>query len=250
MAKKKCNIIFSIISASTFLVLAYLFGIILEFSYDWITSEFLFVIFSGALASSLVVLISEIFNYNQLKRTLENELNFHSINLFETVCIANNMIKSTIDNADYQIPYKMFIIPQNQMLMALNCIYNIDYVPFNKKNKLFASLQIFKSKYNEFKRIIDDCSNLDLAVDLSKIQILRENPYNNQPINSTYPLVSKTLKILQKNFETLLNDCGELLERIDYSGRFMWQETKEQILQNTRINIVSDSLEEFFEKNK
>lgn len=250
MTKKKGNIIFSIIISIALLVLAYLFGEIIDFSCNGISSEFLFVVFSGAFASSLVVLISEIFTYKQLKRSLENELFTHAINLFETVSITNNMLKSIIDNPNYQIPDNMLAQPRYQMLEALNCIYNVDYVPFNKKQKLFVTLQIFKSKYNEFKRIIDDCINLDLAVGESRLQLFKENPYSNHPIYSTYPMVAKTVTLLQREYTTLLKDFNELLNKIDYSGRFKWHEIKEKILQNTRINLASGSLEEFFKRNE
>lgn len=249
MTKKKGNIIFSVIISIALLVLAYLFGIIIEFTYNWITSEFLFVVFSGAFASSLVVLISEIFTYKQLKKTLENELNFYTIKLFETVCITKNMLKSIIDNSDYQIPDFMLKHPRDQMLAELGHICNIDYNPFNKKQELCTKLQVFKNNYTYYSRIINDCISFDLAVSVSRLQTMQN--YNcNKPINSTYPLVSKSIQILQKNFDTLLNGCDELLNIIDCYGRFKWQETKEKIFQNTRINLASGSLEEFFKRNE
>ena len=73
MTKKKETLIYTVITSVAFLALSYLFGIVISFECNWFTNEFLFVIFSGAFASSLVVLISEIFGYRQLKKALENE---------------------------------------------------------------------------------------------------------------------------------------------------------------------------------
>lgn len=144
MTKKKGNIIFSIIISIALLVLAYLFGEIIDFLYNGISSEFFFVVFSGAFASSLVVLISEIFSYKQLKRFVENELFSHAIHLFENVSIANNMLKSITDNPEYQIPDNMLMQPRYQMLSALDYIYNSDYNPFQRKQQLFSKLYAFK----------------------------------------------------------------------------------------------------------
>lgn len=68
MTKKKETLIYTAITSVAFLALSYLFGIVISFECNWFTNEFLFVIFSGAFASSLVVLISEIFGYRQLKK--------------------------------------------------------------------------------------------------------------------------------------------------------------------------------------
>ena len=68
MTKKKETLIYAAITSVAFLALSYLFGIVISFECNWFTNEFLFVIFSGAFASSLVVLISEIFGYRQLKK--------------------------------------------------------------------------------------------------------------------------------------------------------------------------------------
>lgn len=250
MTKKKGNIIFSIIISIALLALAYLFGITIEFNCNWLSSEFLFIIFSGAFASSLVVLISELFSYKQLKRSLENELFTHAINLFENVSIANNMLKSITDNPVYQIPNNMLMQPRYQMLSALGYICNSDYNPFYRRQALFSKLYGFKNKYMDYSRIINDCISFDLAVSVSRLQLTIQTRNVDQPIHSTYPLVSRTIQILQRNFNTLLNDCDELLSKIDYSGRFKWQETKEKIQQNTCINLSSNSLEEFFNRNE
>ena len=201
MTKKKGNIIFSIIISIALLVLAYLFGEIIDFSYNGISSEFFFVIFSGALASSLVVLISEIFTYKQLKRSLENELFSHVINLFETVSMANNMLKSIMDNPEYQIPDNMLMQPHYQMSSALGYICNSDYNPFHRKQELFRKLNDFKNKYVDYSRIINDCISFDLAVSVGRLQLITQNNNVNQAIHSTYPLVSRTIKILQKKFQ-------------------------------------------------
>lgn len=248
MTKKKGNIIFSIIISIALLVLAYLFGEIIDFLYNGISSEFFFVVFSGAFASSLVVLISEIFSYKQLKRSVENELFSHAIHLFENVSIANNMLKSITDNPEYQIPDNMLMQPRYQMLSALDYIYNSDYNPFQRKQQLFSKLYAFKKKYVDYSRIINECISFNLAVSVIRLQLTIQNNNANQPIHSTYPLISRTIQILQRNFNTLLNDCDELLSKIDYSGRFKWQEVKEKIQQNTYINLSSNSLEEFFKR--
>lgn len=241
MTKKKGTIIFSIIISIVLLILAYLFGIIIDFSYNVLTSEFFFVVFSGGFASSLVVCLSEIFAYRQLKRSLENELFTHAINLFETVSIVNNMLKSITDNLQYQIPDNMLLFPRYQILSELNCLYNTDYNPFHKKQVLSKKLQYFKNKYQDYSRIITDCINFELAVSVSRLQLIKQNKTIYEPIYSTCPLVAEAILSLQKNCNMIINDCDELLTKIDYSGRFKWQVSKKKVQQNTLVKLVSKS---------
>ena len=100
MTKKKETLIYTVITSVAFLALSYLFGIVISFECKWFSNEFLFVIFSGAFASSLVVLISEIFGYRQLKKALENELYSHTVCLYAAAKVAKNTMTAVIENKE------------------------------------------------------------------------------------------------------------------------------------------------------
>ena len=211
MTKKKETLIYTAITSVAFLALSYLFGIVISFECNWFTNEFLFVIFSGAFASSLVVLISEIFGYRQLKKALENEL--------------------------YQIS------------SALNCIFNLDYPTFCKKQELSVVLTAFKGKYSSYMAMMRECAYLRMSINQTKIDELMKNPCFHGPINTTYPLVFKTAQILQKHFDTIICDCEKLLDKVDCSGRFDWIARKEKASEANSIDLEDGSLENFFNRN-
>ena len=76
-----------------------------------------------------------------------------------------------------------------------------------------------------------------------------KNPHFNGPINTTYPLVLKTAQILQKHFDTIMDDCEKLLDKVDYSGRFDWKARKEKASEANSIDLEDGSLENFFKRN-
>ena len=149
MTKKKEILIYTAITSVAFLALSYLFGIVISFECRWFSNEFLFVIFSGAFASSLVVLISEIFGYRQLKKVLENELYSHTVCLYAAAKVAKNTMTAVIENKEIHVVPDMLDQQQYQTSSALNCIFNLDYSIFCKKQELYVALTAFKGKYND-----------------------------------------------------------------------------------------------------
>lgn len=249
MAKKKGSLIYTAITSIIFLVLAYLFGVVVSFEYNWISSNFLFALFSGALASSLVVLISEIFGYRQLKKATESELYAHTVCLYAAAKVAKNTMTAVIENAHIHVTPDMLDQQQYQILSTLNYIFNLDYSIFYKKQKLYMELNAFKGKYSSHMTMMRECAYLRMSINQTKIDELIKNSCFNGPINTTYPLVLKTTKILQKHFDTIMSDCEKLLDKVDYSGRFDWKTGKEKVSQINSINLEDSSLESFFNRN-
>lgn len=250
MTKKKESIIFTAIASVVWLVLMYLFDFVFCFTYNWISNEFLFVIFSGAFASSLVVLISEFFGYRQLKKNLENELYSHAVCLYAATKVAKNTMTAVIENTEVHVVPDMLDQQQYQLSSALNCIFSTDYETFCKKQELSVELTAFKGKYSSYMAMTQECAYLRMSINQTKIDELAKNPCFNGPINTTYPLVSKTAQILQRHFDTIINDCEELLDKIDYSGRFNWKENKEKVAQVNSIALDDGSLENFFRRHQ
>lgn len=248
MEKKKESIIFTAIASVVWLVLMYLFDFVFCFTCNWISNDFLFVIFSGAFASSLVVLISEIFGYRQLKKDLENELYSHAVCLYAAAKVAKNTMAAVVENTEIHVVPDMLDEQQHQISAALNRIFSSDYVTFCKKQELSVALTAFKGKYSSYMAMMRECIYLRMSINQTKIDELAKNPCFNGPVNTTYPLVLKTAQILQKHFDTIINDCEELLDKIDYSGRFKWKANKEKVSQVNSIALDDALLENFFRK--
>ena len=249
MTKKKETLIYTVITSVAFLALSYLFGIVISFECNWLTNEFLFVIFSGAFASSLVVLINEIFGYRQLKKALENELYSHTVYLYAAAKVAKNTMTAVIENTEIHVVPDMLDQQQYQISSALNCIFNLDYSTFCKKQELSVELTAFKEKYSSYMAMIRECAYLRMSINQTQIDELMKNPCFNGPINTTYPLVLKTAQILQKHFDTIMDDCEKLLDKVDYSGRFNWKARKDKVSQVNSIDLEDGTLENFFKRN-
>lgn len=249
MTKKKEILIYTAITSVAFLALSYLFGIVISFECSWFSNEFLFVIFSGAFASSLVVLISEIFGYRQFKKALENELYSHTVCLYAAAKVAKNTMAVVIDNKEIHVVPDMLDQQQYQISSALNCIFNFDYSTFYKKQELSIELTAFKEKYSSYMAMIRECAYLRMSINQTQIDELMKNPCFNGPINTTYPLVLKTAQILQKHFDTIMDDCEKLLDKVDYSGRFNWKARKDKVSQVNSIDLEDGLLENFFKRN-
>lgn len=249
MTNKKETLIYAAITSVAFFALSYLFGIVISFECNWLTNEFLFVIFSGAFASSLVVLISEIFGYRQLKKAMENELYSHLSYLYVAAKVAKNTMTAVIENTGIHVVPDMLDQQQYQISSALNCIFNLDYSTFCKKQELFVGLTAFKEKHTAYMAMIRECAYLRMSINQTQIDELMKNPHFNGPINTTYPLVLKTAQILQKHFDTIMGDCEQLFDKVDYSGRFNWKEGKKKVSQVNSIDLEDGSLENFFKRN-
>ena len=195
MTKKKETLIYTVITSVAFLALSYLFGIVISFECNWLTNEFLFAIFSGAFASSLVVLISEIFGYRQLKKALENELYSHTVYLYAAAKVAKNTMTAVIENTEIHVVPDMLDQQQYQISSALNCIFNLDYATFCKKQELSVALTAFKGKYSSHMAMMRECAYLRMSIAQTQIDELMKNPCFHGPINTTYPLVLKTAQI-------------------------------------------------------
>lgn len=249
MTKKKETLIYTAITSVAFLALSYLLGIVISFECNWFTNEFLFVIFSGAFASSLVVLISEIFGYRQLKKALENELYSHTVCLYAAAKVAKNTMTAVIENKEIHVVPDMLDQQQYQISSALNCIFNLDYATFCKKQELYVELTAFKGKYTDYMAMMRECAYLRMSINQTQIDELMKNPCFHGPINTTHPLVLKTAQILQKHFDTIISDCEKLLDKVDYSRRFDWKARKENVSQVNSIDFEDGSLENFFMRN-
>ena len=249
MTKKKETLIYTAITSAAFFALSYLFGIAISFECNWISNEFLFVIFSGAFASSLVVLISEIFGYRQLKKAMENELYSHAVCLYAAAKVAKNTMTTVIENTKIHVVPNMLDQQQYQISSALNCIFNLDYSTFCKKQELSVELTEFKEKYSLYTAMIRECVYLQMSINQTQLDELMKNPCFNGPVNTTYPLVLKTAQILQKHFDTIMSDCEKLLDKVDYSGRFNWKARKEEVSHVNSIDLEDGSLENFFKRN-
>lgn len=106
---------------------------------------------------------------------------------------------AVIENKEIHVVPDMLDQQQYQISSALNCIFNLDYSIFCKKQELSVELTTFKGKYTDYMAMMRECAYLRMSINQTQIDEIMKNPCFRGPINTTYPLVLKTAQILQTN---------------------------------------------------
>ena len=253
MTKKKQNIIFTLTMSLTLLIITYVFSLakyFCWFDYKWIPNDFILIIFGGAFGSSLVVLLTEWFQYKQLKKNLEDELYNHMKIMYSHLIDTRNTLKMVIENRNQQVSEGMFKDLKNIIMTALNYFTNIDYAPFSKKQELYVGLLALKNDYFKYKKIIDNLGFFDIAIIQTKLDELKKNSIFNNPINSSFENIFKVSKILFNQINNFITQCESLLLKLDYSGRYKWNENKDKIKSQDSLLIENSLLMKFLKDNE
>ena len=154
----------------------------------------------------------------------------------------NNLLKEPCK----PIINNLFANPQYIMASSLRTIYNIDYTTFYKKQKLFKKLQDFRNNYYDYEKSITNLTYFDLAVNTAKLQELElKNSNINVQVDSSYDIIKKTIEKIKVDIETIIEMCDSLMQIIDYSGRYHWEENKEKIAQKAFASMDNNSLEKY-----
>lgn len=237
-----------------FLLVTYIFCLAKSyelFDIKWLSNDFLIAVFSGTFASSLVVLLNEIFSYHQYKRNMEDQLYSNAFFLITNAIVARNTLNNMLEE-----PYKQVVgnIIENQkciILSSLRTICSIDYATFCKKQNLFKKLQKLKSKYYEYEMIITNITiYLNLAINETKIQELQKGSTVEIQVNSSYNLIKRTIEAVKADIENIIGECDGLIQEIDYSGRYCWKDNKEKIMKQNSLSFDDICLEKYLTKHK
>lgn len=248
MSNKKGNIIFTGIISIIFLVTTYLFFLAKSYEWfdiKWLTNDFLIAVFGGAFASSLVVFLNDTFSYHKCKRSMEDQLYSNAIFLFTNAIVAKNTLNYFLDKTHKQVVENIIENQKFIMLSSLKTICNIDYATFCKNQNLFKELQELKSKYYEYENIITNSTiYLNLAINETKLQEFQKGNMSVQ-VNASFDIVKRTIEEVKTDIETIIGVCDNLMQAIDYSGRYCWKKNKETIMQQDHISFESDLLDKY-----
>ena len=251
MSKKKSNIIFASVISVIFLVTTYLFCLVKAYEWfdiKWLSNDFLIAVFGGSFASSLVVLLNEIFSYHKCKKSLEDQLYSNSIFLFTNAIVAKNTLNNFLDKTDKQVVENIIENQKFIMLSSLKTICNIDYATFCKNQNLFKELQELKNKYYEYEKLITNMTYLNLAINETKLQEVQKGIMSVQ-VNASYDLIKRTIIEIKQDIENIIGVCDNLIQKIDYSGRYCWKENKEKVMQQDSISFENGSLKKYLLRN-
>ncbi|MBQ3235546.1 MAG: hypothetical protein IJA97_05255 [Clostridia bacterium] len=220
------------------------------FNIKWLSNDFLLTIFGGLFASTLVVLICEWQKYFFNKRGVEDFLWNNTINLYAKVLIMKNSVDKELVAPERRINLSMLDECSNIAKHILSSGYYVDYSTICKKQSLSVALKEFYLKKPLLERIVGDCDCLKIAGINDEINGLTKNPLQNYKVTNKDPETFKALTILSNNFIKAIGIIEWLLAKIDYSGRYNWQDSNKSIKENYNQIFKDFSYEDFLKQYK
>lgn len=238
-----------------FLGISYFISLNIEIGFwvinsQFISNNFLFTCFSGAFASILVILATEIYRFVQVKKSIEQFLFTQLAFIYGQLQIA----RTSIDN----LLAKNELVPENLLFQLSNTIkqitpslHSIDYNTFisTNKSRIIGSIvfRLISTEISHMDELSRDCIYLPMAISTDKLDLL--NAGNHNPIiTSTSLNTRKALQVLHKEISQLRTvisvDITELNAVCD--NRFHWNDIKRGM---SNIPENESSLEAFISKH-
>ena len=213
-----------------FLALTYV-GSLLEFKFSYITSEFLFVIFSGIFASFCVMLLSEIKKYIDNKRASEDMLYSSLLGLYIELTAETKNAEMYLSNPQEIVPSNLFGHRAHVLGHYCQVLRSLDYLPI-KQTPLAKQIQVFIT--NEIpcidKHISIGVNRLPMAINYVQREYLQRSAIGYNP-TSNDQLVKITLQKTKADAMIRLKAVeGLIIALISvYPKRYNWMNDKQAI---------------------
>ena len=218
---------------------------------NFISNTFLFTCFSGAFASILVLLITEIYRFVQTEKDFENFLFSQLVLIYGQLQIAHTNITNRLNKPELisnnllnQLAYTI-----NQITPSLSSLDFNTFISTNKTRIINGIVDRLKS--NEvflMKNLSIECLYLPMAIATDKLNILAQG--NPSPvITSISPNTRNVLIVLLQEISLMESkislDITEL--NVVCNNRFNWSNLENAI---SNIPDSESSLEEFLSNHK
>ena len=233
-----------------FLMLTYLFSLI-DFSWRFLNSDFLEIIFGGLFASFGVMLLAEIKKYSINKRLAEDTLYETLLSMYSELMVEIINTNVYLDNLDKEVPDNLYNNRAPAMNSYLLSLRRIDYSPV-KESKLSQSWE--KYKQNELRKLdkhIGYCNtHLSMAINREKIKALERKLTSYNPIGKDHD-VEITLIKMKVDAIKRTHAINQLLDTLSSAcmNRYNWKDEKEKY-QTIKVGLPSENpeLKAFFEE--
>ena len=223
-------------------------GIININSYT-ISNSFLFTLFSGVFASTLVVLICELNKYYDSKKRVENSLYMQFASLYVQLLIIRNNTAKMLQNPNEQLAQNLLEIPTSNSKASLDSIRNLEFCTFKGKSPIELALKSFIGNGDiKLEDFMTNCKFLEIAINEDKIEFMKGGNFS-PIITSASDKTHKVLSILNKNVEGFINEIDSLIIKIDNAcdNRFIWVERRNAMSQNILYSKFG-GIDEFISK--
>lgn len=256
MTQIKQTIIFLTLLGLAFLGMSYAISVNMEIGFwsidsNYISNNFLFTCLSGAFASILVLLATEIYRFRQNRKDFEQILFSQLALLYGQLQIAHDNITKFLNRPE-SIPNNLL----NQLVYTINQIIpslrSLDYNKFiaTNKTRIISGIvnRLISSEVSQLEELSRECIYLPMAITTDKMDLLNHG-VPNPVITTTSPNTQKVLKILLQEIATIESiisfDITELNAVCD--NRFHWNKLVRNI---SNIPDTESSLEAFYANHK
>lgn len=237
------------------LLLTYVISLNMEIGFinigsDAISNSFLFNVFSGIFASTLVVLICDLHKYFDTKKRVENLLYMQFAFLYGQLVLIRNNIGRSLHNPSEPLVHKLLQFSTSNAATFLNNIKGIEYCTYGGKSSVEQNLQSFiNDGAVKLEGFLINCGILDIAIHEDAITYMQYgNP--NPVITSASEKSHEVLVILNKQVESYINEVDSILITIDTecNRRFNWVQRRNMMSQNV-LHSKFDGVDEFIARN-
>lgn len=254
MTQLKHSIIYLVILSMLCLVISYVISVNMETEFcvinsRFISNNFLFTCFSGAFASILVLLATEIYRFIQTKKSIEQFLFSQLAFIYGQLQVANANITNVL-NDNGLVSDNLLSCLSSTITQITFSLRSLDYNPFFSFNRSRAIKRIitrlFSTEIIQLDSLTNDCLCLPIAIYADKLDFLSRGD-SNTSITSTSPKTQKVLNILNKEIiqlkSQILIDLKELNTSCDNS--FHWNDVEKKL---SDVPMLDTSLSAFFSK--
>lgn len=256
MTQRKHTIIALGILGIFSLGLAYVISINMEMGFcsinsGLISNNFLFTCFTGAFASILVLIATEIHSFRRACKEFDQFLFSQLVLIYGQLQIADKNITKLLNKTDL-VPYNLLSMLSNTINQITPSLRSLDYNKFfnTRKSNIITGIinRLYNTEISQMDELFRNCVYLPMAINTDKLNLL--NMGNLNPIiTSSSPNTQQVLKALYNEISQLesiiLFDITEL--NAVCNNRFHWNEIEKAI---SNVPTIDNSLEEFISKYK
>ncbi len=254
MTQLKHTIIFLVILGILCFVISYAISINVETGFyvinsRFLSNNFLFTCFSGAFASILVLIATEIYRFIETKKSIEQFLFSQLAFIYGQLQIANVNITNIL-NSKGLVPDNLLSSLSNTIKQITPSLRSLDYNPFFSSSHSRAIKRIltrlFSTEIIQLDSLASDCIYLPMAICTDKSNILSKGESNT--ITSISPNTQRVLSVLNNEIirltSLILIDLTEINTACD--NVFHWNDVEKKL---SDIPIPDTSLSAFFLKH-
>lgn len=254
MTQLKHTIIFLVILGILCFVISYAISINVETGFyvinsRFLSNNFLFTCFSGAFASILVLIATEIYRFIETKKSIEQFLFSQLAFIYGQLQIANVNITNIL-NSKGLVPDNLLSSLSNTIKQITPSLRSLDYNPFFSSSHSRAIKRIltrlFSTEIIQLDSLASDCIYLPMAICTDKSNILSKGESNT--ITSISPNTQRVLSVLNNEIirltSLILIDLTEINTACD--NAFHWNDVEKKL---SDIPIPDTSLSAFFLKH-